>query len=316
MNRDQLLKAIGDADEAMLRETELLRNAPGSTSKLTEITKAGRPARRRLIIVLAACMVLALGSVAAYASGIFRNSGSVTTGQDPEGNATYFFEPNEDMRLPLTAFTGDVTNSTAYMYEYWQRSRGVEFSYPDRRNGTLGISTDCTLPPFEHVQNFDTMEDAAAYIGYDKIVIPGFVQDNTPDWIYVCALGSDDNWIPDTDIEPDFELGCVSINAKYYFSDMFIILTDYMISEAAPEPRAVQLVTAPNTQLTPAVEVMNDRAFQVITEDHPAFDPGYVQKEYIWAEDKVEYHLTIRYRADEQDKANTVIYDWMNSFGK
>lgn len=316
MNRNQFLDAIGGMDETMLRETEQLRTAPeGTSSKVTEIT-ARRPAKRRLIIVLAACMVLALGSVAAYASGLFRLSGSVTTGQDEDGNPTYYFEPNEDMRLPLSAFTGDVMNSPAYMYEYWQRSRGVEFSYPDRRIGTRGFVSDFNFPPFQHVQNFDTMEDAKAYIGYDRIAIPSFVNGNTPDWIIVSVLGTDNDWIPDTDIEPDFQIGCMEIYAKYYFGDMFITLTDYMITEVYPNPRAIELVTTPDMQLSTTIEVMNDRAFQVITEDYPGFDSGYVQKHYIWAEDKVEYHLTIRYRRTEQEKANTVIFDWMNSFGE
>ena len=325
MNRDRFFDALGGIDENMLKETELLRqsadgtslklNTSEDTSSKTVAFTGRRPAKRRLIFVLAACLVLALGSVA-VASGIFRSSGSVTTGTDEDGNPTYCFEPTEDMRLPLSAFTGEVQNVPTYLYEYWQRSRGVEFSYPDRRIGTKGFVEDYDAQPFQHMQNFDTIEEAAAYIGYDKIVIPEFAKTHTPDWLYVSAMGTDPDWSPDSDIEPNFELSSMSIRGKYYFGDMFIVLEDLLITEKCPESRAIQLVIAPDTQLSSQIEVANDRAFQVVGVDHPVFDAGYVEKEYIWAEDKVEYHLTIRYRADEQDKANTVIYDWMNSFGK
>lgn len=319
MNRDQLLNAIGMADEAILQENEQLRmnHADGDTKQIPITGRTGR-ARRRVVFVLAACLVLALGSLAAYASGIFR-SGSVTTGTDENGHATYFFEPDEDMRLPSSAFTGAVmTEVPGYYREYWQRSQGVEFSYPDRRNGVRGFDFDFTDFPFLHAQEFNTLEDAAAYIGYEQLIIPYFELPLEKDWVNISVLGVDNDWIPGTDIEPDFKISHIEIDARYLLDDLVVHITDFLITEESYETRAVQLISSEDLTFSGATEVVNDREFQVVTTDVSSILPNYIQKEYIWAQDKVEYHLYIRYRNKEAEieKAETFIRNWMDSFGK
>ena len=319
MNREKLLNAIGQADEALLKENEELRRGPetGASAKTVTFTQKNGRARRRVVFALAACLVLALGSLAAYASGIFR-SGSVTTGTNENGHATYFYEPNEDMRLPSSVFTGAfMTEVPGYFHEYWQRSQGVTFSYPDRRNGVRGFDFDFTDVPFLHAQEFNTLEEAAAYIGYSPLAIPAFELNLEKDWVNVSVLGLDDNWIPGTDIEPDFKVGCVELNARYLLDDLVVHLVDYMITDIYATPRAIQEVSSESSTFTSETVVANNREFQVITEDISSFLPGYIEKQYIWAQDKVEYHLIIRYRNKEAEieKAETLIRNWMDSFG-
>ncbi|MBR5666056.1 MAG: hypothetical protein IKW95_00005 [Lachnospiraceae bacterium] len=319
MNREKLLNAIGQTDESLLKDNEELRRRPENSSVTKEApftAKKGR-ARRRVVFALAACLVLALGSIAAYASGIFR-SGSVTTGTNENGHATYFYEPDEDMRLPSSVFTGAfMTEVPGYFHEYWQRSQGVTFSYPDRRNGVRGFDIDFTDVPFLHAQEFNTLEDAAAYIGYSPLAIPAFELNLEKDWVNVSVLGLDDNWIPGTDIEPDFKVGCVELNARYLLDDLVVHLVDYMITDIYATPRAIQEVSSESSTFTSETVVANNREFQVITEDISSFLPGYIEKQYIWAQDKVEYHLIIRYRNKEAEieKAETLIRNWMDSFG-
>ena len=319
MNREKLLNAIGQADEALLKENEELRRGPetGASAKTVTFTQKNGRARRRVVFALAACLVLALGSLAAYASGIFR-SGSVTTGTNENGHATYVYNPDEDMRLPSSVFTGAfMTEVPGYFHEYWQRSQGVTFSYPDRRNGVRGFEFDFTDVPYLHAQEFNTLEDAAAYIGYAPLAVPSFAYPLERDWVNVSVLGVDNDWIPGTDVEPDFQISHVELDARFLLEDLVVHLTDYMITENAYVTHAVQQVSSESSAYSSETVVANNREFQVITIDVSSFLPNYIEKEYIWAQDKVEYHLAIRYRNKEAEieKAETLIQNWMDSFG-
>ena len=319
MNREKLLNAIGQADEALLKENEELRRGPeaGASAKTVTFTQKNGRARRRVVFALAACLVLALGSLAAYASGIFR-SGSVTTGTDENGHATYIYNPDENMQLPSSVFTGAaMTDAAGYFHEYWQRSQGVTFSYPDRRESVRGFDFDFNNVPFLHAQEFNTLEDAAAYIGYTALIVPSFELPLEKDWVNVSVLGVDNDWIPGTDIEPNFKVSHLELDARYLLDDLVVHLTDYMITEDSNVTHAVQFVSSENTAFSSETVVANNREFQVVTTDVSSLLPNYIEKEYIWAQDKVEYHLSIRYRNTESEieKAQTLIRNWMDSFG-
>lgn len=319
MNREKLLNAIGQADEALLKENEELRRGPeaGASAKTVTFTQKNGRARRRVVFALAACLVLALGSLAAYASGIFR-SGSVTTGTDENGHATYIYNPDENMQLPSSVFTGAaMTDAAGYFHEYWQRSQGVTFSYPDRRESVRGFDFDFNNVPFLHAQEFNTLEDAASYIGYTALIVPSFELPLEKDWVNVSVLGVDNDWIPGTDIEPNFKVSHLELDARYLLDDLVVHLTDYMITEDSNVTHAVQFVSSENTAFSSETVVANNREFQVVTTDVSSLLPNYIEKEYIWAQDKVEYHLSIRYRNTESEieKAQTLIRNWMDSFG-
>ena len=319
MNREQLLDAIGQADESLLKETEQLRMNADKTeaSAKTVSISTRRPARRRIVFVLAACLVLTMCAVAAAATGLFRRSGTVTTGTDDQGHSAFTFAPNDDMRLPLSAFTGDIRNVGACFDEYYQRYQGVEFSYPDPRYAVKGFSPapGDQLVPYLHLQGFNTLAEAKAYIGYDPIVLPEFLQAYTPDWIFVSVLGWDSAWLANNDLEPDFRLGHITFTGQYTINGIHVSMTDYLISEAFDSPRAVMMTALSEGDFTTATEIVNNCEFQVITHNHPSDDPGMVMKEYIWAENKVEYHLTISYNGASDSDANAIVQNWMNSFG-
>ena len=178
MNRDQLLDAIGTTGESMLKETEQLRLTAVTDNAAS--TRNGvatrRPARRKMMILLAACMILLLGTVAAYAAGwIGGRGGRAETGTNEEGEALFKYYPNEDMRVPITAITGDILNSTAQMKENWRiLSAGNQLTpYSDPLPDSSSI-------PFIVSTSFNTATEAAAYIGYADMVLPQFAQNTSP----------------------------------------------------------------------------------------------------------------------------------------
>lgn len=319
MNREQLLDAIGQADESLLKETEQLRMNADNTDTSAKITSISthRPARRRIVFILAACLVLTMCAVAAAATGFFRHSGTVTIGTDDKGNSAFSFAPDdEDMRLPLSAFTGDIRNVGACFDEYYQRSQGVEFSYPDPRYSVNGFSpSDDPLVPFLHLQGFNTPEEGKAYIGYDPLIIPEFLQAYTPDWVYAAVLGWDEDWFVDNTIEPDFRLGHITFNSQYTINGIHVSVIDYLITEAFESPRASLMTSITDGDFTSSTEIVNNREFQVVTHNNSGNYPGMVVKEYIWAENKVEYHLIISYNGASDSDANAIVQNWMNSFG-
>ena len=322
MNRDQLLDAIGTTGESMLKETEQLRLTAVTDNAAS--TRNGvatrRPARRKMMILLAACMILLLGTVAAYAAGwIGGRGGRAETGTNEEGEALFKYYPNEDMRVPITAITGDILNSTAQMKENWRiLSAGNQLTpYSDPLPDSSSI-------PFIVSTSFNTATEAAAYIGYADMVLPQFAQNTSPSYTYVQAIGSDPVE-PDALLsaqEPDYLLSWMKLEGCYSIDGVTVYLDNYIITEANEEPRAVLGTTMTNipqeVEFVSGTATANNREFVVITEQNidGSVDEDVVRKEYIWAENKVEYHLTIHYIASEANAAtaDAIAADWMNSF--
>ncbi|MBO4697344.1 MAG: hypothetical protein J5643_08710 [Lachnospiraceae bacterium] len=319
MNREQFLDAVGQTDEQLLSETEQLRKASSAGSTVSyRSAETRRPIRRRVVFVLAACLVLAMGAVAAYASGVFRRSGSTSTGTDDEGNELLFFVPDEDMRLPVSSFAGEVRNSTTYMYEYWQRSQGVEFPYPDPRDAQDGFHLPDTKDvPYMHAVAFASTAEAAAYIGYSSLKLPAFVADAAPRYLYVCSMGDDHEFMIGDKTEPDFQLAWIQLHSEYDMNGIKVISNIYLITEHFINRRAIYASGSQGTDgITLSTEVVNDREFQVADYGPSvyALSAGNIEKEIIWAEDKVEYHLNISYPESQEEEANRIIADWMNGF--
>ena len=323
MNRDQLLDAIGNTGESMLKETEQLRlNAAvnNATATRNAVASSRRPARRKMMILLAACMILLLGTVAAYAAGwIGRIGGTAETGTDEEGMPVLQYYPSEDMRVPITAITGDILNSTAQMKENWRiLSAGNQLTpYSDPLPDSSSI-------PFIVSTSFNTATEAAAYIGYADMVLPQFAQNTSPSYTYVQAIGSDPVE-PDALLsaqEPDYLLSWVKLEGCYSIDGVTVYLDNYIITEANEEPRAVLGTTMTNipqeVEFVSDTVTANNRQFVVVTEENidGSANEDVVRKEYIWAENKVEYHLTIHYIASEATAAtaDAIAADWMNSF--
>ena len=322
MNRDQLLDAIGTTGESMLKETEQLRLTAVTDNAAS--TRNGvatrRPARRKMMILLAACMILLLGTVAAYAAGwIGGRGGRAETGTNEEGEALFKYYPNEDMRVPITAITGDILNSTAQMKENWRiLSAGNQLTpYSDPLPDSSSI-------PFIVSTSFNTATEAAAYIGYADMVLPQFAQNTAPSYAYVQAIGSDPVE-PDALLsaqEPDYLLCWMKLEACYALDGITVYLDNYIITEANEEPRAVLGTTMTNipqeVEFVSDTVTENNRQFVVVTEENidGSANEDVVRKEYIWAENKVEYHLSIRYDVNDETTAaaEAIIADWMNSF--
>lgn len=322
MNRDQLLDAIGTTGESMLKETEQLRltAVTDNAASARNGVATRRPARRKMMILLAACMILLLGTVAAYAAGwIGGRGGRAETGTNEEGEALFKYYPNEDMRVPITAITGNILNCTAQMKENWRTlSAGNQLTpYSDPLPDSSSI-------PFIVSTSFNTATEAAAYIGYADMVLPQFAQNTAPSYAYVQAIGTDpvEPHALLSAQEPDYLLCWMKLEACYALDGVTVYLDNYVITEANEEPRAILSTAISNVpqevEFVSGTATANNREFVVITEQNidGSVDEDVVRKEYIWAENKVEYHLSIRYDVNDETTAaaEAIIADWMNSF--
>ena len=328
MNREQLLDTIGKTDESLLRDTEQLRiqamNGDTSSGKVA----VRRPARRKMMFLLAACMVLLLGTVAAYATGLIGNRGGVvSTGTDEEGNSTMSFQPNEDMRIPLSEVTGDILNSTQYMLANWYRLHDPDNYTPGAEtaeNITLsdGLAGFCTI-------KFQTLQEAFDYIGCDRIIFPSFMQDYTPFDIYIQIIGTDPRF-PDRPSDPaevpDFRVCWINLSVGYSIDTITTYLNYYVITEYDEVSRAILYTSVSGGDsgneplFTTDSVTFNNREFQIVYTNHDdqgvSADLARVDKEYFWAENKVEYHISFFYYngGTRGETANQLLEDWMYSF--
>ena len=330
MNREQLLDAIGKTDESLLRETEQLRiqAMDGNASPAHTTVKTRRPARRKMMILLAACLVLMLGTVAAYATGLIGNrGGTVSTGMDEDGNSTMSFQPNEDMRIPLSEVTGDILNATQYMLANWYRLHDPDNYTPGAEaaeNITLsdGLSGFCTI-------KFRSVQEAVDYIGCDRIIFPSFMQEYTPFDVYVQVIGADTRF-PDRPSDPaevpDFRVSWISLSVGYSIDGITTYLHYYVITEVDEVSRAILYTSVSGGEsgsdpiFTSGTVTENDREFQIVYTNHGDANGidnlDRVDKEYFWAENKVEYHISLFYydASNTADAADRLIRDWMYSF--
>ena len=321
MNREQLLDAIGSADESLLKETEQLRMA-AMDKPLTAVQKSHKTTRR-MTFLLAACMVLVLGTVAAYATGLIgRRAGTVTTSNDDEGNAVMVFTPDEDMRVPLSMIKGEVKNATQEMRSQW--TKNPETGEYEWNGSDQGFRAD--VPGVGIFQkSFNTLADATAYIGYDGMVTPVFNETVSPQFLFVTATGIADN-LEDPGTDPEYHLDFISIMSYYTVDGLNVSFNTYLVTEAFESPRAIQRqeVSQENgeVQLTTETVVVNNREFQIVHQDlggPETTEDGYpIAKRYfdtyIWAENKVEYRMEINYTEFDKTRADRIIADWMNSF--
>ena len=324
MNRDQLLDAIGRTDESMLKEIEQLRlGVDDASAGSATVTRMHRPARRRLMLVLAACLVLLLGTVGAYATGLIgRRSGTVQTGTNAQGDAVMVFTPDEDMRVPLSSIHGDVKNTTQTMQSQWTKNPATgEYEWTGSNDGLRSNKPGIGISQL----SFNTLAEATAFIGYDGLVTPVFNENVQPQVFYVYSTGKADN-LDDPGPDPEYNLDFISIMSYYIVDGINVSLNSYLITEYFENPRAVDRleISSENgdVQLTSETVLVNNREFQVVHQnfgDPATTDDGYqipqrIFDTYIWAENKVEYQLDINYAESDRSRAEQIIADWMNSF--
>ncbi len=325
MNRDQFLDALGSAGESMIQETDRLRMTmaeENASPKLTVITKTRRPARRKMMFILAACMILMLSTVAAYATGLIGNrGGKVTVTNKPEGSAIMVFEPNEDMRIPGSLLTGDIRNCTQYMRSQWTRNPDTgeyEWSGPSdmSHSSKPGVAT--------YTQSFNTLEDAAEYIGFENLTIPAISENASPNSVSVFTIGYAEN-MEDPGHDPEYRIGFIMVTADYSIDDVIVYASTYIITDAFENPRAITETEitddSGNIILTSETVTVNNREFRIVHEDvarNEDYDGPDVEKRYFdnycWAEDKVEYHLELDYLDSDRETVDRITNTWMNSF--
>lgn len=326
MNSEQLLDAIGKTDESLLRETEQLRLRAADGEAGTVTTATRRPARRKMIIVLAACMVLLLGTAAAYAAGIIGNrGGTVSTGTDNDGNSIMKFEPNEDMRISVSDITGDIQNSTQYMLANWYRLHDPDNYTPGAETANYIILGD-NVSGFLSIK-FNSVQEALDYIGCDRIVPPSFLQNATPFDVSLQIIGADTRYPErpnDPSEVPDFRLSWINLSVGYTIDNITVYLNYYVITEADEVSRAILYTSVENSDpddllvYTSETVTENNRDFQVVYSNYDDYaERDQISKEYFWAENKVEYHISFFYcdALPRSETADQILRNWMYSFG-
>ncbi len=326
MNRDQFLDALGSAGESMIQETDRLRMTmaeENASPKLTVITKTRRPARRKMMFILAACMILMLSTVAAYATGLIGNrGGKVTVTNKPEGSAIMVFEPNEDMRIPYSLITGDIRNCTQYMRDQWTKNPDTgEYEW----TGPSDAAHSSTPGVGSYSQSFNSLEEAAEYIGFEKLTIPAISEDASPNAVSLLTLGYAEN-LGDPGPDPEYRISFIMVTADYTIDHVIVHTSTYIITDAFENPRAItetQITTDDNGTITLTSETVteNNREFRIVHEDitrpedynGPVVEKRYFDN-YCWAEDKVEYHLEINYLDFDRETVDRITNTWMNSF--
>lgn len=329
MNREQLLDAIGQADEKMILEVAQLRSASSddqNSPKLYDVKAVHRKGRKRLVIILAACMALALCSVA-YATGLFARIGGIlhiTT--NPDGYKKTQYEVSGDTRIPFSMITGDVMNSTQDMQQYWQMQKdglytplhdyeGVwnpesgMYELPAEDKGYHFIYTD---NPAIHEKMFRSTYDALDYIGYTgPIHVPTLDALSTD--IGVCAIGIPSTDDPDATEPPTYTITFIDLMERYMlYGDIQAISTVEIRTEAAFASSPSILYQLP-VNLSSETRTVGGREFSILTQD---FDdlPGTMTAIVFWQEDNIQYTLNLSYPSDKQSLVDAYMLQWMNSF--
>ena len=350
MNREQLLNAIGNVDESMIDEMEQLRRSAKVVTlpaQSEDTVQVARKPRRRFVVCLVACLVLALGGIgyaaASYLFGgdlsvtdvsqaeiaEFFNNGDVSveweaiTGKEftlPGVGIRMQFTVPEDLRVPLSNITGDVRNcADEFDEENCFRSEGE----------TPGVST------FSFDKNhFSTVDAAKQYVGYTGFKFPTVSLPLADVSVSVSGVQTQNGDAVDTDIHRIY-VGASYLHAPFdrytgpdygiysLRTSAHILTEDYPLEPGETPGLDWSYFYPEGTQVTSQTEdrVVGNREFRVTTlnfacpyENNAELAPAENVRCVFWQENNVLYGLEILYSPDAESTVNDVITEWMNGF--
>jgi len=363
MKNEELMNAIGNVDDDLLREMDALRGIAPADRGANEagedepkengiaLRKPHGPGRqstfRKWLTPLAACLLLMIGGLTAYAvtrSGGFLSVGKGGTSEDPL--QTYQFSLTEAVKIPSEEIKGEIQNLTELFEEDFKG-----FIVPlDRSFGS-------------HEDRFDTLEDAESFVGYDNLHLIRMT--DQPDHVSIETFGEpfltnpedqkerektaeyqrwmeakdEDNWglllgedkkgkvdsvellyksqqCPYGLTGKDFyaALTMIWITAPYYVDDNHlayqssaVLFTEYYADEIGIRGASFDEVVHEGKNM-----VVNGREFIILESE--GFQSGMVNREVFWQEGNVLYVFSCRYMPDQQARVDELTLEWMNGF--
>ena len=294
MKEEQLMEAIGKIDESMLREVETVRNGNSGNTERTGVTHTGHKGlRRKWLIPVAACMVMMIGGIGAYASGLL-GGGSLKTGKGNVGkfNSDYEYTALEDIRIPILEIKGTVRSVTEQMNQ-----EAANFD-----------PTSSQLPGTKQ-KRFATVEDAVDYIGYKKLTVPDISADVQE--VTVQAVGIEKEGTQSS--TPEYDLAHITLEAMYRRGEVVVQEFYTLSTENVQEDQTgVRGIVMPEWSITQDTKTVNGRVFNILKTE--GLDNGNIGTEVFWQQDKVIYTIYFIYPPAKQDTVDMLMKEWMEAF--
>ncbi len=275
-------QAFGNVDEGFVAEE--LEMEERADFKASPIKRAKHKNLLKKVLIWAAALMilLLLGGTTVYAILYFR--GEVRKSE----NTLSFSLDSKNYRIDEDQIKGQILETkeiTKKQYEQW----------------TL-YSQDL---PGHYSKKSTKAEEAKAYIGYDKLILPR-MKDLTGTSVRVDAYVSDTQ---------RFETVIVSVS---YAEFEGVLPTEYawIWTKDCPEEPGVtmegqRIIDHINDERREA----NGREFLIVTLKNPSVS-DYVNRTVYWAEDTVLYGFSLRYTDSKEHEAEAekLMLQWMNSF--
>ena len=327
MKNEQLLDALNNIDDEMLLESNPFEEAALSDSLEAvagDKAKKANPRRRRRFLVFAACAVLLLGSLGAYAAGgggVFNIK--TEKSDDGKGETTVEYTTIEDVKLPMSAFRGDIKNAPKEIRKQYDDFMAL----PEMQRWASSNS------PMFLSKHFSMIDDAERYIGYDKLAFPKISYPATDISVQMSGYSPVDEKLKvqgemlsseyeKAKASEEFSLSMVTLEVDMQYSadpDFFCQSFAHFFTEHAGANYAYRMSLSEKVKLAQEQRTVNGREFSILNVDPREADEYSTElmfTDVFWTENNVVYSLHIVYDEGRREKAEEVITEWMNSFPK
>lgn len=274
MKSNELLDAIGGIDPRMI--------------EAADIRPLGKPKRiKTRTAILAACIALmVIGSAVAVA--VLLSSGRLSFSQanprsDKRTDVDFIIE--EDIRIPVKDIRGAVSEAGPILAEQMANRDPLSSLLPEYR------------------KTFDSVAQASEFIGYDLLRIPAIRRE--PDSVEVSASADAEGRLTGVQVLLTYSEGTITawsvcnLYTEYCDSPVAITTTSYSDDFEGVD-------------YTGSTLSKYGREFHVVKST--PFEDNWLNEMVFWQENKVVFHLDLRYQPADQAAADRIADEWMASF--
>ncbi|MBP5283017.1 MAG: hypothetical protein J6Z22_11050 [Lachnospiraceae bacterium] len=364
MKNEELMNAIGNIDDDMLKELDGLRGGHDAVKESNDLGEAGGEenmaafgkkggaassfAWRKWLAPLAACLLLMIGGLTAYA--MIHSGGFLSIrqrGTSEKNLQSYHLTLTDAVKIPRKEIKGEIQNLEDLFKEDYKG-----FIVPlDRSVGS-------------HTDEFDTLEEAESFVGYENLHLIHMI--DQPDSIMIQTFGepfltnSEDQeerektewyqrWKEMMDSDDDFgfvidernegkfdniemlyqtqqcpmgltgkdfyaALTMIWISARYITDDSHLMYQTNAIlfTDHYADEIGVRGATVGDISYNDKCRVVNGREFIVL--DSEGFQSGMVDRSVFWQEGNVLYQFSCHYMPNQKERVDELTEEWMNGF--